>query len=108
MNQTIANVIADYEIGQLRQLISELEGKVASKEEEPKTIVWRVVDRYSCFGNFSEPDYLKAVDCLKETAAQRWEEQKDMPRKNRSDVSDLTLHIEAEFMPESDAKEYLK
>lgn len=108
MNQTIAKMIADYEISDLRQLISEIQEKVADKEKEEKVIVWRVVDRYMCYGNFKEDDYLKAVDCLKERATKCWEEQKDELRKKSTDVTDLTLYVQAEFMPESDAQEYLK
>lgn len=107
MNKTIENMIADYDVGDLHTLISELQERVTEKEKEDLILVWRVIDGDLCYGNFTEVDYPKAVDCLKEIAIERWNEQKDDTRKGRRHVVDLELRIRAEFMPESDAKEYL-
>lgn len=108
MNSTIAKLISGYELSDLQRLISELEDRVTQKKSEAKVLVWRVVDRRMCYGNFPDADYLKAIDRLKETAIERWTQQSGEKRVNRSGVTDLELHIQAEFFPESDAQEYLK
>ncbi|EOY5692357.1 hypothetical protein ACP7OL_004609 [Salmonella enterica subsp. enterica] len=108
MNKTIEKMIADYEIGDLLRLVDELNARVESKRQETRILIWRVIDRGVCYGNFAEHDYLKALDCLKDTGTKRWSQLANEQRKNRDDTDELALCIVAEFYPESDAREYLK
>jgi hypothetical protein len=64
-------------------------------QEEDKKIVWRVFDGWSCYGNYREEDYVKALKCL----ARHGEETYNSGERG---MRDLQLTVEGQKMPLSE------
>jgi hypothetical protein len=90
-----ADYVKDMTLDDLSNLSEALENKRTRLLEEKRMTVWRVSDRWLCYGNYREEDYVKAAKCLARHAEKIYLE----GERNRSD---LELHIVAERMPLSE------
>lgn len=83
---TISEQLNGYDLCQLRSLRDNVTERINSKLEEEKKTVWRVIDRWTCWGNFREDEYLLAVACLANKA-------KELDADADSDRQDRELQI---------------
>lgn len=96
---TISEQLKDYDLEQLRSLRDHVLERINSKMEEEKKTVWRVVDRWTCWGNFHEGEYLLAVECLASKA-------KELDADPISDRQDRELQIVGERVVISEYEGY--
>ncbi|MCX9039822.1 hypothetical protein NLN82_27925 [Citrobacter portucalensis] len=96
---TISEQLKEYDLDQLRSLRDNVVELINSKQEEEKKTVWRVVDRYLCWGNFREDEYLLAVACLADKA-------KELHAEPTSDRCDRELQIVAKRVAISEYEAY--
>lgn len=87
--------VRDLDLSDLSLLSESLENRRTKLREEKKKTVWRIVDRYMCYGNYREEDYVKAANCLARHAEKIY-------TAGERDRGDLELQINAERMPESE------
>lgn len=88
------NYVKDMDLDELSALSESLEKRRASLHEESKKTVWRIVDRWACYGNYREEDYVKAANCLARHATNIFNE-------GERGFGDLELQIVGERMPAS-------
>lgn len=96
---TISEQIKGYDLDQLRALRDNVLELINSKLEEEKKTIWRVVDRWRCWGNFREDEYLLAVVCLANKA-------KELDANPASDRKDRELQIVGERVVASEYEDY--
>lgn len=84
-----------------REEINEL---IQQKNDEEKRLVWRVLDKWLCVGNFAEDEYLKAVECLVQRANELMDEKNANPNMTRQEMH---LEIVSQLVPESEYSDYV-
>ncbi|AXN57773.1 hypothetical protein [Acinetobacter phage ABPH49] len=90
--------VRDLGLDDLSSLSESLENRRALLRDEEKKTVWRIVDRWMCYGNYREEDYVRAAQGLAAHATKIFND-------GERDRGDLELHIQAERLP---ASEYAK
>lgn len=84
---------------QLKYCREQCDYRIREIEAEEKKMAWAVTDGGINYGWFRTEDYLKAVECLAATAAERWDESdKDAP----SGRGWLDLSIRGNRLPASE------
>lgn len=101
MKQSIPEFINSLTTEQLLKCRELADEAIGVKRKESKKIVWRVCADGLCYGNFRTEDYVKAAECLLETAEEIWEPE-------HPDEKSLCLEIVKESVPESEYESYFK
>lgn len=96
-----SEMIEGYDVEQLRNLRDIISEKICNKEKEEKKIVWRVVNRGICYGNFREEQYVKAAEFLLEHA-------KETDAESSSGRLDRHLELISERVPQSEYEDWFK
>ena len=91
--------IKDLDLDQLINFRNVISDAIERKQDEKKLIVWRVISRRLCFGNFRHDEYMKAVEKL---AAQAKE------FLDAGDEYSMNIEIVAEKVPESEYEEWFE
>ena len=100
----IRELYADSDKEQLMHAGYEIDELIQQKNDEEKKLVWRVLDKWFCVGNFAEDEYLQAVECLVKRANKLAEEKKVNANLTRQEMH---LEIISQLVPDSEYSEYV-